>query len=43
MLYKWITEGVEPPKDTRTAGIICTRENYIQVLKEKGLEDVLKE
>lgn len=37
MVYKWVTEGVEPPRDTRTAGIIITRENYRQVMKEQGL------
>jgi len=42
LLYKWIKDGVEPPKDIRTKGIICTRENFRQVLKKLGLEDVLK-
>ena len=37
MLYKWIAEGVEPPKDTRTAGMIITRENWEQVMREQGL------
>lgn len=37
LMYKWIAEGVEPPKDTRTEGIIITRENYEQVMKEQGL------
>lgn len=36
-LYKWIKDGVEPPKDTRTEGFIITRENYKQVMKEQGL------
>ncbi|MBI5093530.1 MAG: arabinose ABC transporter substrate-binding protein [Candidatus Hydrogenedentes bacterium] len=39
MLYKWIAEGIEPPKDIRTSGIMITRENYRQVLKEQGLDD----
>jgi L-arabinose transport system substrate-binding protein len=38
-LYKWIKDGVEPPKDTRTEGFIITRENYKQVMKEQGLLD----
>lgn len=37
MLHKWVAEGIEPPKDTRTAGIIITRENCVQVMKEQGL------
>jgi L-arabinose transport system substrate-binding protein len=36
-LYKWIKDGVQPPKDTRTTGFIITRENYKQVMKEQGL------
>ncbi|MDX9973502.1 MAG: substrate-binding domain-containing protein, partial [FCB group bacterium] len=36
-LYKWIKDGVEPPRDTRTAGTIITRENYQQVMQEQGL------
>jgi L-arabinose transport system substrate-binding protein len=38
-LYKWIKDGVEPPKDTRTTGMIITRENCKQVMKEQGLLD----
>ena len=38
LLYKWIKDGVEPPMDTRTDGVIATRENYKRVLKELGLE-----
>ncbi len=41
-LYKWIHDGIEPPKDTRTAGSIVTRENYVEVMKKLGLEDSLK-
>ena len=36
-LYKWVKEGVEPPKDTRTTGTVVFRENYKQVAKEQGL------
>lgn len=38
-LYKWVKDGVEPPKDTRTTGFIITRENYKQVMTEQGLLD----
>jgi L-arabinose transport system substrate-binding protein len=37
MLYKWVTQGVEPPLDTRTTGILITRANFRQVLKEQGI------
>ena len=43
LLYKWIKEGAEPPKDTRTKGVMATRENYKQVLKDLDLTDVLNE
>jgi len=39
MLYKWIKEGVEPPLDTRTTGVLITRENFRQVLKEQGIRE----
>lgn len=39
MMYKWIKDGVEPPLDTRTVGILITRENFRQVLKEQGVRD----
>lgn len=39
MMYKWIKDGVEPPADTRTVGILITRENFRQVLKEQGIRD----
>jgi L-arabinose transport system substrate-binding protein len=39
MMYKWIKDGVEPPLDTRTTGILITRENFRQVLKEQGVRD----
>ena len=38
MMYKWIKDGVEPPKETWTVGTLITRDNYAQVLKEQGLE-----
>jgi L-arabinose transport system substrate-binding protein len=37
MLYEWVKNGKEPPLDTRTVGVLITRENYQQVLKEQGL------
>ncbi len=39
MLYKWIKDGVEPPPDTRTVGVLITRENFRQVLKEQGIRE----
>lgn len=38
MLYHWIKDGKEPPLDTRTAGVLITRENFRQVLKEQGVQ-----
>ena len=37
MMYKWIKDGKEPPMATFTTGILITRENYKQVMKEQGL------
>lgn len=37
MLYKWVKDGVEPPLDTRTTGILINRENYKQTLKDQGI------
>lgn len=37
LLYKWIRDGVEPPKDTRTVGILIDRRNYIKVMTEQDL------
>ncbi|TLY31756.1 MAG: arabinose ABC transporter substrate-binding protein [Ignavibacteria bacterium] len=37
MLYRWIKDGVEPPKETYTTGILITRETYQQVMREQGL------
>jgi L-arabinose transport system substrate-binding protein len=42
LLYKWIKDGVEPPMDTRTSGVIATRENYKEKLKELGLEEAVQ-
>jgi len=39
MMYKWIKDGVQPPLDTRTEGILITRENFQQVLKAQGVSE----
>jgi L-arabinose transport system substrate-binding protein len=39
MMFKWIKDGVEPPLDTRTVGMLITRENFRQVLKEQGVRE----
>jgi L-arabinose transport system substrate-binding protein len=36
-MYKWIKDGIEPPRDTRTEGAIINRGNYLQVMREMGL------
>ena len=36
-MYKWIKDGVEPPKTTFTTGILITRDNYKQIMVEQGL------
>ncbi len=42
LMFNWVTKGVVPPADTRTAGTLITRANYVQVLTESGLEDLVK-
>lgn len=37
MMYKWITEGVEPPKVTLTSGILIKRDDHQKIMKEQGL------
>ena len=39
MMYKWIKDGVEPPLDSRTIGVLITRDNFRQVLKEQGIRE----
>lgn len=39
MMYRWIKDGVMPPLDTRTVGVLITRENFRQVLKEHGIRE----
>jgi L-arabinose transport system substrate-binding protein len=37
MLYAWVKNGVEPPKDTRTTGVLIDRTNFKKVLAEQGI------
>lgn len=37
MLYRWIKDGIEPPKETYTTGILITRATYRQIMSEQGL------
>lgn len=37
MLFEWIKDGKEPPLDTRTAGLVVNRDNYVNEFKEKGI------
>jgi L-arabinose transport system substrate-binding protein len=37
MLYKWVKDGTAPAMDTRTEGILITRENFEEVLKREGI------
>jgi L-arabinose transport system substrate-binding protein len=37
MMYNWIKNGTEPPKDTRTIGVLIDRENFQRVLKDQGI------
>jgi len=39
MMFKWITEGTEPPKTTLTEATVVTRETCRQVMTEQGLLD----
>ncbi|MCE8016068.1 arabinose ABC transporter substrate-binding protein [Halomonas sp. MCCC 1A17488] len=36
-LYRWITEGEEPPANTETSGTLMTRDNWQDVRAELGL------
>ena len=38
LLFKWIRDGIAPPMDTRTAGVLATRDNYVQVKADLGLD-----
>ncbi|MEO7454297.1 MAG: arabinose ABC transporter substrate-binding protein [Fimbriimonadales bacterium] len=37
MMFEWVKNGVVPPKETWTSGILITRENYEAKMKEEGL------
>ncbi len=37
MMYRWVKDGVEPPRETYTTGILITRDTFTQVLAEQGL------
>jgi L-arabinose transport system substrate-binding protein len=37
MLYQWVKDGTEPPLETRTPGILITRENCEEVWKREGV------
>jgi L-arabinose transport system substrate-binding protein len=37
LLHRWIKDGVEPPADTRTVGVLITRDNFREVLREQGI------
>jgi len=36
-MYKWITEGVEPPAVTFTTAVMINRDNYVAEMKSNGL------
>lgn len=42
LMYNWVTKNQVPPMDTRTSGVYIDRTNYVKVLKDAGLEDLLK-
>jgi L-arabinose transport system substrate-binding protein len=37
MLYQWAKDGTVPPAETRTPGILITRETFEQVLRREGI------
>lgn len=37
MLYHWIKDGVQPPADTRTEGMLITRANFEEILRREGI------
>jgi L-arabinose transport system substrate-binding protein len=39
LMYRWITEGIAPPKVILTRGIIVTRDDFEQQMREQGLID----
>jgi len=41
LLYRWITSDRAPPADSRTTGIVITRDNFRQVYRANGLGELL--
>jgi L-arabinose transport system substrate-binding protein len=39
MVYKWAKDGTTPPMTTFTTGLLITRDDYKQIMKEQGLSD----
>jgi len=35
-MYRWIKDGIAPPRLTFTAGTLVTRETYEKVMREEG-------
>jgi len=42
LVYRWITEGIPPPDDTRTDGTVMTRANFREELAVHGLQDLVR-
>ena len=42
LMFDWISKGKVPPADTRTAGTYIDRKNYVKVVTDAGLADLLK-
>ena len=42
LMFNWITKNQVPPADTRTAGTYIDRKNYVKVVTDAGLEELLK-
>ncbi len=38
-VYKWVTQGIEPPKEYRTEGVFINRANFRKVLRDEGFID----
>ncbi len=39
MMYQWLTQGKQPPLDTRTIGKLITRDTFRQILKDEGITE----
>ncbi len=39
LLYRWIKDGVPPPQEIATTGILVTRDNYTAIMSDLGLLD----